>query len=223
MAQTSFVGASLGACTMLLSPVVGIVVTKIGYKWTGWVGTMLPIAAMAACYLVDNFLTFQIGYGFVMGVGMCFLFLPAKTCIAFFFQKKCSLATGIAVSGGGLGYIVMPKVHLQLLQTFGINGIFIGNAVLTACLIPLIHTFYPNQTEVKERCDLIASLENIDIKHNESNWKVVKLPLFWLFILAAFFTGVYIVRSGYSLPLNNLNNFYTKDEFPFKVEVTSVP
>ena len=199
MAQASFVGASLGASTLLLSPVVGSIVTKIGYKWTGWVGTLLPIIAMAACYLMDNFLTFQIGYGFIMGAGLCFLYLPAKTCMAFFFQKKCSLATGIAVSGGGLGYIVLPRVHIQLLQTFGINGIFIGNAVLTACLIPMIHLFYPNHTEVKERCDLIASQENNDFKDNESNWKVVKLPLFWLFILAAFFTGVYIFSPDYVL------------------------
>ena len=70
MAQASFVGASLGASTLLLSPVAGIIVTKIGYKWTGWVGTLLPIIAMTACYLMDNFLTFQIGLGY--GRIVCF-------------------------------------------------------------------------------------------------------------------------------------------------------
>ena len=189
LAQTSFVGASLGACTLLLSPVAGIAVSKIGHKWTGWIGAMLPIMAMTVCYLVDDFLTFQIGYGFVMGFGLSFLFLPAKTCIALFFQEKCSMVTGIAASGSGLGYIVMPKLHLALLQTFGTNGIFIGNAVMAAFLIPLIHFFYPDTKEAKERCCLIASHEKNDLKQNESNWMVVMRPLFWLYLLAAFFAG----------------------------------
>ena len=53
--QVAFVGSVLGAAKHLPSPLVGIIVDKIGYQLTGWIGSAMVIISMTVCYLVANF------------------------------------------------------------------------------------------------------------------------------------------------------------------------
>ena len=204
--QVAFVGSVLGAAKHLPSPLVGIVVDKIGYKCTGWIGSTMVIISMKICYSVANFTVFCICYGLVMGLGFSFLFQPAKTCVAFFFKDKCALATGIAFTGGGLGYLVMPKIHLNLINSFGISGLFIGNASILAALIPIITFFHPGPKEVEVRREFLSSDKRIEDGKNGSYLTVLKRPALWLFCAALLFTGLgnrfaSRLKAGFSLNL----------------------
>ena len=176
---------------MLPSPLAGIAVTKIGHKLTGWIGALLSILGLLACYQTKNFAAFELCYGFVLGLALSFLYLPAKTSIELFFKQWPSLATGITLSGGALAYILMPKVSLSLHHVYGLNGMFIGNALLVAALAPLIQTFYPSKGEAQERRDLLKLEESVDLAPDEPNWKVAKTPLFWMFFVTVAFLSEY--------------------------------
>ena len=76
-----------------MGPAVTLVVAKIGYKWTGWLGALISIGSMGVCYFTDNFRVFQTCYGFLMGLGFSFLYLPSTTCGTFYFKERQALAT----------------------------------------------------------------------------------------------------------------------------------
>lgn len=54
---------------------------------------------------------------FVSGIGLGFIYLPAICVVCYYFEKKRSLATGIAVAGSGAGTIVMPPLCFELLKS----------------------------------------------------------------------------------------------------------
>ena len=89
----ALVGGSIFGCLLLMGPAVALVVTKIGYKWTGWLGALISIGSMVVCYFTDNFTVFQTCYGFLMGLGFSFLYLPSTTCGTFYFKERRALVT----------------------------------------------------------------------------------------------------------------------------------
>ena len=88
---------------MMLGPIVALAVNKFGFKWCSVFGAALCSSAMIGCLLVKNFLGFQLFYGIATGIGSSFLYVPANTCSGYFFQKRKSLAFGIASAGANIG------------------------------------------------------------------------------------------------------------------------
>ena len=84
----------------------------------------------------------------------------------------------------------MPKIHLNLINSFGISGLFIGNASILAALIPIITFFHPGPKEVEVRRELLSSDKRIEDGKNGSYLTVLKRPALWLFCAALLFTGL---------------------------------
>ena len=53
------------------------------------VGSVVNTCALALTYLLmDSFWSYTMFYGFLYGVGMCCIFLPAITSIGFYFDRR---------------------------------------------------------------------------------------------------------------------------------------
>ena len=67
------------------------------------------------------FLILLTGFGFgfsLTGFGFGMMYLPAVVGVAFYFEKKRGIATGIAVCGTGFGVFTSAPVGNVLLQQF---------------------------------------------------------------------------------------------------------
>lgn len=80
-------------------------------------GVFLVISAFAQNVLT---LIFTVGIGTGFGFGL--IYLPAIVSVTTYFEKKRSLATGIAVCGSGLGTFIFSPVSEYLIKEFGWRG-----------------------------------------------------------------------------------------------------
>lgn len=65
-------------------------------------------------------LYFTIGIGTGFGFGL--IYLPAIVCVTIYFEKKRSLATGIAVCGSGFGTFIFAPIITFLVKEYGWRG-----------------------------------------------------------------------------------------------------
>ena len=145
------VGAATDGTLQLLCPVVAIIANKIGLQRTAVIGSGIVIASMTVCSFYNKFEMFLVCYGFMMGIGFCFVKMPSLTSCAFFFKARKSLAIGIANSGASVGMVVMPVMFSTVPSIMGTKGIFIMVGLCFALTIPLIYITYPSKETVDKR------------------------------------------------------------------------
>uniref|UniRef100_A0A0N5AND6 MFS domain-containing protein n=1 Tax=Syphacia muris TaxID=451379 RepID=A0A0N5AND6_9BILA len=114
-ATVAFVGSCLIGAYLLVGPVVSALTNKFGARIVVIVGSIISGIAFLLSILSPNIYV-MIG---LYGIGFGFVYLPAICVVCYYFEKKRSLATGIAVAGSGAGTIVMPPLCFELLKNFG--------------------------------------------------------------------------------------------------------
>ena len=63
----------------------------------------------------DSFLSPGIGYGLMFG--------PSLVMIGMYFDKRRSLANGLAAAGGSLGQLVLPQLITVLIEHYAFSGL----------------------------------------------------------------------------------------------------
>lgn len=93
-------------------------------------------------------------YGVMGGIGFGMIYLPAVVCVGYYFEKKRSLATGIAVCGSGFGTFAFAPLATFLLENLGgwrnanlvLAGLILSCAIFGALMRPLT---YPKKKKEK--------------------------------------------------------------------------
>ena len=113
---------------------------------------------MASCAFVLSTFSVNVNmlmltYGVLGGIGFGMIYLPAVVAVGYYFEKKRSLATGIAVCGSGFGTFAFAPLATMLLENFGwkganliLAGLILNCAVFGALMRPLT---YPKERRVK--------------------------------------------------------------------------
>jgi MFS family permease len=155
-------------------PVVSALANKFGCRAVCIAGSFLASAAFVLSTFSPNVNVLMMTYGVMGGIGFGMIYLPAVVCVGYYFEKKRSLATGIAVCGSGFGtfafaplatYLVSQNLwmrpdlgfnsrHLPQLETFGswkganlvLAGLILNCAIFGALMRPLT---YPKKTKEK--------------------------------------------------------------------------
>lgn len=109
-----------------------------------------------------------------LGLGLGFAYLPAIVAVSFYFEKRRSLATGLAVCGSGFGTFIFAPLTQILLDEYGWKGtVLIETALLLNC-IPCGAVFRPleaprnkslplaNQAERSDAHELTEKANNFD-------------------------------------------------------------
>ena len=151
LSMVTMVGSAADGIFQLISPLVAMVANKIGLRWTALTGCGLSLASMFVCSLTNNFVVFMVVYGFLMGTGTGFMYLPSITSCAFFFKERRSFAMGIASSGSGIGSVLMPVAIALVAPKFGARGVFVMLAIMYGCVIPLIYFTLPSKETADKR------------------------------------------------------------------------
>lgn len=67
---------------------------------------------------------------FYTGVGFGLVYVPAIVSVGYYFEKKRSLAIGIAVCGAGVGTFVLSPFNRILEESYGIRGAFLVKSAI---------------------------------------------------------------------------------------------
>lgn len=99
--------------------IVGMLLVGVGF-----------VLASAAQTLLEVYLAYGLGIG--LGVGCAYV--PAVAVVQRWFVKRRGFASGLAVSGIGVGTLVMPPLAAWLIETVGWRGAYLVLGSLTAVI-----------------------------------------------------------------------------------------
>lgn len=122
-------GASRGSVSLVFSLAgflyfsLGIVSGPLADRWgsrrLAVAGMILTGAGLAAASTARTLTEVYLAYGLGVGVGVGCAYVPALGAVQRWFVRRRGLASGLAVSGIGLGTLVMPPLASFLIQALG--------------------------------------------------------------------------------------------------------
>ncbi|KAK3100386.1 hypothetical protein FSP39_019114 [Pinctada imbricata] len=108
-----------------LGPLAGIIGKKYGNHFTAMLGSLLSAIGLASSCFVESIHILYLTHGIITGLGFSFMFNSTNSIINLAFDKRRTLATGIATSGIGFGTICLPLLGSYFLKIYGWRGTFL--------------------------------------------------------------------------------------------------
>ena len=148
-------GGSAGVQSMalitytILAPLAGGLIDRFGPRRVIVPGILILTLGLVCCATIDTLLQFYLLYGVLMGTGITAIGIVSYSAIlAHWFEKKRGLASGLAVSGMGLGTFVMVPLSQSLISMWGWRTTFVVTGVLAVIiLLPLNAIFMRHKPE----------------------------------------------------------------------------
>src|SRR6266851_873167 len=122
-------GASRGSVSLVFSlagflyfglgVVSGPLADRFGSRHLAIVGMILTGLGLAAAGMARSLVEVYAAYGLGVGLGVGCAYVPAIGAVQRWFVKRRGFASGLAVSGIGVGTLVMPPLATLLINTLG--------------------------------------------------------------------------------------------------------
>ena len=149
--------ALIQALPLFLSPFVCYLIEKYSCRPIAFVGsTLIVLSFILTRFLVNDLISLNLIMGFMTSCGLAMVYIPAYLIISFYFDKTRALATGIAVSGSGLGLFVLSPLSEYLIDLYEwrdtcfLFGAISSHLFISACLFRSIKNGSSNKPSTNE-------------------------------------------------------------------------
>lgn len=133
---TSVLFSLMAFCVFTLGAVSGAVADRVGPRRVVLVGAAAMAAGLTVTALAPSFWLAAVAFGLGVGVGNACCYIPMVAAVGGWFERRRSLAIGIAVSGIGLGTLVVPPLATLLVGRLGWRQTYLALAM--ASLVVLV-------------------------------------------------------------------------------------
>ncbi|KAK0469014.1 major facilitator superfamily domain-containing protein [Desarmillaria tabescens] len=178
----AWVGAIQAVGVSVLGFPAGKLAERIGYRMTGIIGCTLMAIGLLGASFSSKVWHLYLNQGIVFAIGSAFAVIPALTIPSQWFVKYRGFATGVGVSGYGIGGLVLSPVTEKLIGELGIRWTLRIMALLTFAVAGAAFIFMKSKSIPVKRNDSIA------ISHLLKDPVIYAL---WVFMLLSAF-GYYI-------------------------------
>jgi MFS family permease len=189
---------------MVMAPVVGYLVDRIGPRKVILPGIFLMGLGLLLCTQVKSLIHFYVFFGVIAGVGVtCLSISPFTTILSHWFEKKRGVANGLASVGIGFGPLIFVPLFQYLINLRGWPFAFLIFSLLVFAIpFPLIGLFLRHRPEgmglFVDGDHPASTPETEDPKKSNEDKGVrdlLKTARFWSFLLFPSLTifGVYII------------------------------
>lgn len=117
-----------------LGVISGPLADRWGSRRLAVLGMLLMGAGLALASVANNLTEVYLAYGLGVGLGVGFSYVPALGAVQRWFTKRRGFASGLAVSGIGVGTLVMPPLASVLIERTGWRGAYLVLGCLTAVI-----------------------------------------------------------------------------------------
>ena len=151
--KTALIGALLYGVPMLLSPVVCALTSSYGCR---------PICMLGGLFLGFSFVTSAfatsvnflcVSIGLFASIGLAMTYITALFSVTFYFEKRRGLATGLAVTGSGLGAFIFPPLMNYIEALYAWRGMLLLFGGICFNVMVAGALFRPPQMRVEEPDD----------------------------------------------------------------------
>ncbi|XP_075973959.1 monocarboxylate transporter 14-like [Anticarsia gemmatalis] len=156
--KTAWIAGIFMAMPLLSGPIASFLTDRYGCRRVTIFGSILAAIGFVISAFVDNMETLFLTFGIMAGFGLSLCYVAAVVIVAYYFEKKRSLATGISVCGSGIGTFVFAPLTYVLLDEYGwrgttliLAGLFLNMAVCGLLFRDLPWTATMNEERAKER------------------------------------------------------------------------
>lgn len=110
MDKLSWVGSLCVALFFILGPINQTVIRLMGYRYMLWTGMVLCTAALILASFAKEVWHVFLTQGLLYGLGASFVWFPCIGAPQQWFSKRRGLAVGLAMSGSGIGGLVISNI-----------------------------------------------------------------------------------------------------------------
>lgn len=129
-AEASFVHSLLPAVTLACGPLASVLTNKFGCRLTTIIGSLIAFFGFFLSCFVKRFFYLYFTIGIIVGFGFGLIYVPAIVSVGYYFEKKRSLAIGIAVCGSGIGTFILSPINRILVENYSYSGAFLIKSAL---------------------------------------------------------------------------------------------
>lgn len=133
-AAISFVFSLAGFFYFALGALSGPLAERWGTRPLAVAGMILTGLGLTIAGLARSLTGVYLAYGLGLGLGVGCAFVPALGTVQRWFARRRAFASGLAVSGIGVGTLIMPPLASHLIGTVGWRGAYIALGVATMIL-----------------------------------------------------------------------------------------
>lgn len=120
--KTAWIGSINAGTYLIVGPLVSALANTYGCRPVIIVGSIISALGFLLSAFATNIFFLCITFGVLGGAGFGFIFLPGIVTVGFYFERKRSLATGIAVCGSGIGTFLVAPYTQFLIDYFSWRG-----------------------------------------------------------------------------------------------------
>ena len=134
---------------MVMAPIVGILVDRIGPRRVMLPGIALTGLGLLLCTQIKTLAQFYLFYGVVAGIGIaCLSIAPFTIILSHWFEKKRGTANGLASVGMGMSSLLFVPLFQYLISLWGWrSAFFIFSVLVFAIPLPLNAIFLKHRPE----------------------------------------------------------------------------
>lgn len=169
--KTSLVGSIFFGVAMILGPFSSALCTRFGSRTMTITGGLLACFGMILSHSATSIEMLCFTFSVIVGTGFSFCYISSVVIVSFYFEKRRSLATGLAVCGTGVGTVTFAPLMDYLISEYGMRGLFLIMAGISLHLVVCGMLFRPLQFTESERWEMLLaefnkipySRENIEL------------------------------------------------------------
>ena len=133
-ADISLIFSIAGFLYFGIGAVSGSLADRIGTRPVVAAGVLLLAAGLALASRAETLLGVYTFYGLGMGLGVGFIYVPSLGAVQRWFERRRGFASGLAVTGIGVGTLAMPPLAALLIAQSGWRGAYFNMALLALLL-----------------------------------------------------------------------------------------
>ncbi|WP_244467903.1 MFS transporter [Nitratireductor soli] len=184
-------GASRGSVSLVFSLAgflyfgLGVISGPLADRWgarrLAILGMLLVGAGLALAGMARSILEVYMAYGLGVGLGVGCAYVPAIGAVQHWFVKRRGLASGLAVSGIGVGTMVMPSLASWLIDALGWRNAYLalgGLATLIGVGASLFISSDPREKGTSPDGDPLDANEPVAVRAGASVGEAVRSPQF---------------------------------------------
>lgn len=121
-AETAVTASITTGVMHLVGPFVGAICDTYGCRIAVVAGAIICCIGFVISTFATSVFYLYFSYGALSGLGLGFMYIPAGVCVIQHFEKRRTLANGIAVCGSGVGTFVFNQLMRFLIDQYGWRG-----------------------------------------------------------------------------------------------------